>query len=136
MHVFCPENAAQVIKSYSPELIVHPLLLVQLDVILESCDLSLLPVIRSSALPERDVVDSITAWFPRLHSLIFGPGLGRDPLVLARVKKLILAAKEMQKNIVIDAVRIPQSLKLFLQLFLQLFLHYLLVTTGWFVFNC
>ena len=27
-HVFCPEDAATVIKSYSPELIVHPLLLV------------------------------------------------------------------------------------------------------------
>lgn len=26
VHVFCPEDAAQVIKSYSPELIVHPLL--------------------------------------------------------------------------------------------------------------
>lgn len=25
-HVFCPEAAAPVIKAYSPELIVHPLL--------------------------------------------------------------------------------------------------------------
>ncbi len=56
-------------------------------------------------------MDSITTWFPRLHSLIFGPGLGRDPLVLSRVKKLVLAAKEMQKNIVIDAVRELNFLK-------------------------
>jgi len=27
-HIFCPEDAAIAIKSYSPELIVHPLLLV------------------------------------------------------------------------------------------------------------
>ena len=26
VHVFCPEDAAPVLKSYSPELIVHPLL--------------------------------------------------------------------------------------------------------------
>lgn len=73
------------------------------------CEDPLLPLpsltwFRSSVLPEREVVESITAWFPRLHSLVVGPGLGRDPLVLSRVKKLILAAKEMQKNIVIDAV--------------------------------
>lgn len=49
-------------------------------------------------------MDAVTAWFPRLHSLVIGPGLGRDPVILARVKKLIMVAKEMKKNIVIDAV--------------------------------
>lgn len=52
------------------------------------------------------MIDAITEWFPRLHSIVIGPGLGRDPVVLARVKKIVLAAKEMQKNIVIDAVSI------------------------------
>lgn len=60
--------------------------------------------IRSTHLPEEKVVESIKDWFPRLHSLIIGPGLGRDPLVLSRVKKIIAVAKELQKNLVIDAV--------------------------------
>ena len=59
---------------------------------------------RSSKLPEKDVLESIGAWFPRLHSLVIGPGLGRDPVVLARVRKIVMMAKEMQKNLVIDAV--------------------------------
>lgn len=64
----------------------------------------MLSSLRSCTSPEKDVVDAVTAWFPRLHSLVIGPGLGRDPVVLAQVKKLVMAAKEMQKNIVIDAV--------------------------------
>lgn len=63
-----------------------------------------LPYIRSSSLPEKDVVEAVTAWFPRLHALVIGPGLGRDPGILACVKKIVMVAKEMQKNIVIDAV--------------------------------
>lgn len=83
VHVFCSKDSAPVLKSYSPELIVHPLL--------------------SSSLPEKDVVEAVTAWFPRLHALVIGPGLGRDPGILACVKKIVMVAKEMQKNIVIDA---------------------------------
>lgn len=63
-------------------------------------------VCRSRSLPEKDVVDSITEWFPRLHSLVVGPGLGRDPVVLERVKKIMMVAKEMQKNLIIDAVSV------------------------------
>ena len=49
-------------------------------------------------------MESIGAWFPRLHSLVVGPGLGRDPVILERVKKILAMAKEMQKSLVIDAV--------------------------------
>lgn len=83
VHVFCPEDAAPVLKSYSPELIVHPLL--------------------SKQLPEAEVLESIGSWFPRLHSLVVGPGLGRDPVILECVKKILAMAKEMQKSLVIDA---------------------------------
>lgn len=55
VYVFCTNDAAPVIKSYSPELIVNPLL------------------------SEENAVDKIAPWLERLHSLVIGPGLGRDP---------------------------------------------------------
>lgn len=59
---------------------------------------------RSSKLPIADVVDSIATWFPRLHAIVIGPGLGRDPAVLSCAKEIINIAKQQQKNLVIDAV--------------------------------
>lgn len=50
------------------------------------------------------MLDSLTTWFPRLHALVIGPGLGRDPGILQNVKKIIQVAKHQQKNLVIDAV--------------------------------
>ncbi|XP_032170303.1 ATP-dependent (S)-NAD(P)H-hydrate dehydratase isoform X5 [Mustela erminea] len=61
-HVFCTREAAPVIKSYSPELIVHPVL--------------------DSPSAVRDVEE----WLPRLHALVVGPGLGRDDALLENVK--------------------------------------------------
>ena len=61
--------------------------------------------VRSAKLPTRQVLDSITPWFPRLHALVVGPGMGRDPAILAGAKEIILTAKQQQKNLVIDAVR-------------------------------
>ncbi|KTG06720.1 hypothetical protein cypCar_00022981 [Cyprinus carpio] len=48
-HVFCTKDAAPVIKSYSPELIVHPVL------------------------DSPNAVEEIEKWLPRLHSLVVGP---------------------------------------------------------------
>ena len=38
----------------------------------------------------RDVVDQVKYWLPRLHSVIIGPGLGRDEQILKNVKVSIL----------------------------------------------
>ena len=48
--------------------------------------------------------DAISQWLPRLHALVVGPGLGRDPAILKTVRSVIDAAKEQEKDIVIDAV--------------------------------
>ena len=40
---------------------------------------------------------------PRLHSLVIGPGLGRDPAIMASVKAVIAEARKMNKVMVIDA---------------------------------
>lgn len=78
-HVFCMKEAAPVIKSYSPELIVHPLL--------------------DSSNP----IESIRPWLDRLHVVVIGPGLGRDEKVLSIVAQLIQICKSLQKPMVIDA---------------------------------
>ena len=46
---------------------------------------------------------AILPWFERLHSLVIGPGLGRDPAVLESVKVLISEARQMEKVMVVDA---------------------------------
>lgn len=79
VHIICPQAAALPIKSYSPELIVHPLL---------DCD---------------NAIEQIEPWLSRLHVLVIGPGLGREPKILYTVSEIILLCKKTHKPIVIDA---------------------------------
>ncbi|KAI4902588.1 hypothetical protein NFI96_033947 [Prochilodus magdalenae] len=78
-HVFCTKDAATVIKSYSPELIVHPVL------------------------DSPNAVEEIEKWLPRLHSLVVGPGLGRDDVILKTAKEVIEKSKSRGIPIIIDA---------------------------------
>ncbi|XP_028402222.1 ATP-dependent (S)-NAD(P)H-hydrate dehydratase-like [Dendronephthya gigantea] len=78
-HVFCTSEASQVIKSYSPELIVHPLL------------------------DEVDALDEFVNWLPRLHTLVVGPGLGRNSRILSVAKNIVMKARDEGKQLVIDA---------------------------------
>lgn len=79
VHVFCAVQAGAVIKSYSPELIVHPVL------------------------DRADAVATIEPWLERLHAIVIGPGLGRDPAVLERVGQLIQRCRELSMPLIIDA---------------------------------
>ncbi|KAI5646557.1 carbohydrate kinase domain-containing protein [Phthorimaea operculella] len=79
VHIFCTTPAATVIKSYSPELIVHPLL----D--------------RPSAVTE------IAPWLDRLHAIVIGPGLGREQATFNVVSDLIKTIQEKNIPLVIDA---------------------------------
>ncbi|XP_044284222.1 ATP-dependent (S)-NAD(P)H-hydrate dehydratase isoform X3 [Varanus komodoensis] len=81
-HVFCTKDAATVIKSYSPELIVHPVL------------------------DSPDAVHEVEKWLPRLHSVVIGPGLGRDDRLLENAKGIIEKSKLKGIPIIIDAVSI------------------------------
>lgn len=80
VHVFCCAGAAIPIKSYSPELMVHPVL----D-------------------DPNDAMKLIEPWLERLHVLVIGPGLGRDPAVLATIRQLITACRSLKKPLVLDA---------------------------------
>lgn len=79
VHVFCSKAAAPVIKSYSPELIVHPLL------------------------DAENSISQIEPWLERLHVLVIGPGLGRDDGILGTVSELIKICRKLNKPLVIDA---------------------------------
>lgn len=79
VHVFCAKDAAQPIKSYSPDLIVHPLL------------------------DHPDAVTEISKWLERLHVIVIGPGLGDNPMIVDNVKNLLASDVMKQKRLVIDA---------------------------------
>jgi len=79
VHVFCVKDAAPVIKSYSPELIVHPVL------------------------DTEDAVEKIQSHLGRIHVFIVGPGLGTDPTVLDITKQLLSIFRANQKPVVLDA---------------------------------
>ncbi|MQM09036.1 hypothetical protein Taro_041897 [Colocasia esculenta] len=70
-HVFCTKDAAPVIKSYSPELIVHPVLEESYSVRDDE-----------KASVSQKVLAEATKWMERFDCLVVGPGLGRDPFLL------------------------------------------------------
>ncbi|KAH8400552.1 hypothetical protein KR222_006663 [Zaprionus bogoriensis] len=78
-HVFCHAQAATVIKSYSPDLIVHPLL------------------------DRDDAVEQIKPWIDRLHVVVIGPGLGREARILKVATDILQLCLDMGKPIVLDA---------------------------------
>ncbi|XP_033868513.1 ATP-dependent (S)-NAD(P)H-hydrate dehydratase-like isoform X3 [Acipenser ruthenus] len=78
-HVFCTKDAAAVIKSYSPELIVHPVL------------------------DSPNAVEEVEQWLSRLHTVVVGPGLGRDDRLLGNAKAIIEKSKALGIPVVVDA---------------------------------
>ncbi|THU50560.1 hypothetical protein C4D60_Mb06t21530 [Musa balbisiana] len=90
-HVFCTKDAATVIKSYSPELIVHP-------------------VLEESYSVRDDERDSVSAkvlsevgkWMERFDCIVVGPGLGRDQFLMGCVSDIMRHARQSSIPIVID----------------------------------
>lgn len=83
-HVFCTEGAATVIKSYSPELIVHPYLPTHSEDVAQA-------------------IEAIKVWIDRFDSMLVGPGLGREVQILDCAAAIIAACREKAKPLVIDA---------------------------------
>ncbi|KAH8674781.1 Ribokinase-like protein [Tricladium varicosporioides] len=88
-HVICEPQAAAVIKTYSPNLMVHPLMR-------QSSHAQ--PTQNSSTIAKA-VIDML----PRLHVLVIGPGLGRDELMHDTCAKVIEAARKENMPFVLDA---------------------------------
>ncbi|KAI0642208.1 Ribokinase-like protein [Trametes meyenii] len=82
-HVICSPTAAGAIKSYSPDLIVHPIL-------------------REDQAPDQ-VKQTLGSLLSRLHVLIVGPGLGREDYMINYAKLAVRIAKEQGMYVVLDA---------------------------------
>ncbi|KAK2784667.1 hypothetical protein FQN52_008895 [Onygenales sp. PD_12] len=96
-HIICEPSAATVIKSYSPNLMVHPIL--QSTTSLPSNQTSN-PFQRPDP---RSLADPIISFLPRLHVLVIGPGLGRDPTTQQIVIEVLKEARARQIPLVLDA---------------------------------
>ncbi|MCJ1414797.1 hypothetical protein MMC32_001126 [Xylographa parallela] len=88
-HVICEPEAAQVIKTYSPNLMVHPLMR-QTHKLL------------GSETPDH-IISTVVEMLPRLHVLVIGPGLGRDDLMQSTCAAVIAEAKKQDLPFVLDA---------------------------------
>jgi ATP-dependent NAD(P)H-hydrate dehydratase len=88
-HVICEPQAAQVIKTYSPNLMVHPLMRQSTHA--------------STTDSASSIAKSVIEMLPRLHVLVIGPGLGRDKLMQETCAKVIEAARERGIPFVLDA---------------------------------
>lgn len=96
-HVICTPGAGAVIKTYSPNLMVHPLMR-------QSPSQSSGGGSASPADTDPDQVSSkIIEMLSRLHVLVIGPGLGRDPLMQKTCAKVLAAAREQKMPVVLDA---------------------------------
>ncbi|KAK1623607.1 Ribokinase-like protein [Colletotrichum phormii] len=94
-HVICTPGAASVIKTYSPNLMVHPLM--------RQTPSDGSPTGGSQATEADKISGPIIDMLARLHVLVIGPGLGRDPLMQETVARVIRAARERSIPLVLDA---------------------------------
>ncbi|KAJ6108503.1 YjeF C-terminal domain carbohydrate kinase-like protein [Penicillium sp. IBT 18751x] len=90
-HVLCERSAAPVIKSYSPNLMVHPLL--------PSSE----SVKDTKSIDAPALAGPIIGMLSRLHALVIGPGLGRDGVTLKVVAEVIKEARSRSIPFVLDA---------------------------------
>ncbi|PMD41581.1 Ribokinase-like protein [Hyaloscypha variabilis F] len=88
-HVICEPQAAQVIKTYSPNLMVHPLMRQSTHA--------------STSDSASSIAHAVIEMLPRLHVLVIGPGLGRDKLMQDTCANVIEAARERGMPFVLDA---------------------------------
>lgn len=81
-HVMCTREAGNIIKTYSPNLMVHPYLLENGNTSLSSKIINLLE---------------------RIHVVVLGPGLGRDETVFKQVSEIVAEVRRRQLPMVLDA---------------------------------
>lgn len=82
-HTICEPSAGNVIKTYSPDLIVHRVL--------------------DENKSKADIKTDLEGIFARLHSLVLGPGLGRDEHMQSCARIALALAREKDIWTVVDA---------------------------------
>ncbi|KAK5152856.1 hypothetical protein LTS14_007963 [Recurvomyces mirabilis] len=88
-HVICEQGAGVVIKSYSPNLMVHPYMRQEKNF--------------KSGETIDSVSEQVVAMLDRLHVVVIGPGLGRDPAMQETCARVITEAKKRGVAFVLDA---------------------------------
>ncbi|KAH7027360.1 Ribokinase-like protein [Microdochium trichocladiopsis] len=102
-HVICTPGAAAVIKTYSPNLMVHPLMRQSPSDAGSSQN--------PADTDPKEISKKIIEMLPRLHVLVVGPGLGRDPLMHDTLAEVLAAARERRMPVVMDADSLGLVLK-------------------------
>nr|OQO16753.1 ATP-dependent (S)-NAD(P)H-hydrate dehydratase [Rachicladosporium sp. CCFEE 5018] len=88
-HVICEPGAGAVIKTYSPNLMVHPYMR-------QEKNLAQNETIESVSKTVIDMLD-------RLHVIVVGPGLGRDPARQETCARVLVEARKRNVSFVLDA---------------------------------
>lgn len=106
--MICSPSAAGAIKSYSPDLIVHPILREDAYVaaLLNTPSPTLPPSLNAippPASPSHRVLEELKSILARLHVLVIGPGLGRESYMQAFAKLAIATARSSGMFLVLDA---------------------------------
>lgn len=91
VHVFCDKIAGSVIKSFSPDLIVHPHLISTYSANEDSTELDAFNWLKDSKI------------FEKINVLAVGPGLSRDTLIQKSLVHILKYARELNLPIVVDA---------------------------------
>lgn len=115
-HIVCEKQAAPIIKTYLPDLMVHPYMYESLNPAARElgpahlwetlASQSLEDALQSADLArvvEERVFPRLASLVDRLDVLVVGPGLGRDPLMLKTVERVVQEAKVANKPVVFDA---------------------------------
>ncbi|KAG0332382.1 hypothetical protein BG004_001288, partial [Podila humilis] len=111
-HIVCDEAAATAIKSYSPDLIVHPLIRARaIEQLQEECDIENKNNNNNNNNNSRRRIDTMrqktkddfSAILERVHVLVIGPGLSRDPTMQIVAREAIIKARSLFMPVVIDA---------------------------------
>ncbi|KAI0008547.1 H-hydrate dehydratase [Xylariaceae sp. FL0662B] len=107
-HVICTPAAAAVIKTYSPNLMVHPLMRQSPAPPPPENTTSTNSTNTTANTDNNDdeatrISRGIIDMLPRLHVLVVGPGLGRDPLMQATCARVLAAARDRRLPVVLDA---------------------------------
>lgn len=115
-HVICEKQAAPVIKSYSPDLMVHPYLYDVLNPEVskfapdtawtELAKQNLTDAVMSTdfdLIIEKHILPKVLTLMERVDLCVVGPGFGRDPLMLRTLVRILEEIKVANKPVILDA---------------------------------
>ena len=88
-HIICEPGASQVIKTYSPDLIVYPQMR-------QRCH-------ASESETAQSIAEGIFPLLDRMHAVVIGPGLGREELMQETAAILIQEIRKRKIPLVVDA---------------------------------